>query len=41
MELSLCVMLRYELNAMIGGLMKGLVRIYGGMGVHMFNAVVD
>ena len=31
----------YELNVKICGLMKGLLRMYGDMGLHMFIALVD
>ena len=41
MEWSSLNMLRYELNAMVCGLMKGLLRMYGVMGIHMLIALVD
>ena len=33
--------LMYELNVKVCGLMKGFIRMYGVMGLHMFIALVD
>ena len=34
-------MFKYELNAKVCGLLKGLQRMYGVMGIHKFIALVD
>ena len=35
-EVAFTYMLRNELNVKVCGLMKGLLRMYGFMGLHMF-----
>ena len=39
-EVAFTYLLTYELNVIICGLMKGLLRMYGVMGFHMFIALV-
>ena len=40
-EVSFTYLLMYELNVKVCGLMKGLLRIYGVMGLHLFIALVE
>ena len=40
-ELSFTNFLMYEFNVKVCGLMKGLLRIYGVMGIYVFIALVD
>ena len=39
-EVAFTYLLRYELNVKVCGLIKGLLRMYEVMGIHMFIALV-
>ena len=40
-EVAFTYLLMYELNVKVCGLMKGLLIMYGVMGLYMFIALVD